>query len=78
MEIITFGAFLASAQSLPLRKLTHNDSSLQITLALDFSFSFVFQKLLGHCQSNEIIVFFWNVNALFPNRSISKSAHFAE
>jgi hypothetical protein len=27
MEIITLGAFSASAQSLPLRKLTHNDSN---------------------------------------------------
>jgi hypothetical protein len=26
MKIITLGGFLASAQSLPLRKLTHNDS----------------------------------------------------
>jgi hypothetical protein len=41
MEIITLGAFSASAQSLPLRKLTHNDSIHY------FFWKFVFLKLFA-------------------------------
>jgi hypothetical protein len=35
MEIVTLGAFLASAQSLPLRKLTHIDSMCNKILCLN-------------------------------------------